>query len=241
MNADGEITHGWPGEPALSELARRAYDAVADGDPLAVALLGRPPGLPVVDRDADARAVLAMSRVREELEALGRRDDPADEVDRVALLCGLRRATATARPGEAAGSPLLERHLMLRLVRLVLEAPGAEMSLLTLLEAAPSMLTQARGAASADAGGASGELALEAARRVPALLDAVAGAAAALPMPVDLRLRIEAALGQVLQAAAEDAGWLLKEYIPAEREGPAAVLLDPLWAGLGLSIAELEA
>lgn len=227
-----------PSDPRLGDLLDQAIDAARTVDPLTMALVGEAVGLPVTGRGEELDALAQMARLADAIEALGAQPVAADEFDRVALIFGLRRATLASTDGPL-GSRLLERHLLLRLSLLAQRAPGAAESLLELVEAGPTILARSRSDTVAGSA-AAGQLALEAARRLPALLDACAGAVASLPVAVDLRLRVEGALGQLLQAGAEDTGWVLKAYIPAAAPALAQPMPDPLWAGLGFSLAELE-
>jgi hypothetical protein len=229
---------GRPANPRLDDLLDQAIDAARTVDPLTMALVGKPVGLPVAGRGEELAALAEMARLADALEVLGAQPVAADEFDRVALIFGLRRATLASTDGPL-GSRLMERHLLLRLSLLAQGAPGAAESLLELVEGGPAIIARSRSDTVAGSA-AAGQLALEAARRLPALLDACAGAMASLPVAVDLRLRVEGALGQLLQAAAEETGWLLKEYIPAAAPARPQTMPDPLWAGLGFSLAELE-
>jgi hypothetical protein len=219
---------------------QRAVAAARVVDPLTVTALGESVGLPVAGRDDELAHLMEMERLAGELEALGTVQGSADELDRVALVFGLRRASTAGTIGGPLGARTLERHLLARLSQLALDAPGAAESLRDLVVAGPGILARLR-VEGGEGGEASGQLALEAARRLPALLDACAGAVGSLPVPADMRFEVEAAVGQLLQAAAEDAGWLLKQYIPAAGPAPTPALPDPLWAGLGFSLDELEA
>jgi hypothetical protein len=231
---------GWPEDARLAPLVRRAVAAARVVDPLTLAALGEAVGLPLAGRDEELAQMEEMERLAGELEALGTRPGTADELDRVALVFGLRRASAASAIGGPLGARTLERHLLARLSQLALGAPGAVESLGELVAAGPRVLALSR-AGGGDGSASSGQLALEAARRLPALLDACAGAVGSLPVAAAVRLEVEAALGKLLQAAAEDTGWLLKEYLPAAGPAPPPTLPDPLWAGLGFSLDELEA
>jgi len=227
-----------PADLELAGLLSVVREALAEADPLAAALLGGPLALPDPAEAAEAAALARLSELAGDLDHLGVRAGEDDELDRLAVMYGLRRAVASARPDDPAGPPVLERHLQLRLLRLLDHPADGLQSLTELVEAGPRLLLQARrdpGRGSAVAG----QLALESARRMPALLEA--GAGAARQAEGGVRARAEAGLGALLQAAAEESGWLLKEYLPAAPGVPRPGSLDPEWAGLGISLAELEA
>jgi hypothetical protein len=226
----------WPAAPALRSLVERAERAVAELSPTALALVGAEARLPEASLPRQLELVEELRRVGSELAALPAAGVPADEVDRVVLLHTLHRATAGPRLGEPAGPEVLEQHLQLALRRL-LGQPAGVTALASLVEAAPGFLARSRPTAGTGSV-AAGRVAVEAAGRLPALLDACAGAAGALAT-TPVRSRIEAALGALLQAGAEESGWLLKVYIPAAAADPKAPP-DPLASGLGLSLEALE-
>src|SRR6202022_4259526 len=106
-----------------------------------------------------------------------------------------------------------------------------------LLESAPGFLaTSRKGCVGAAA--VAGEVALAAAKRLPQLLDLTAAAARALALSPPLRQRIDAALGELLSAAAEDSGWLLKDYMPAANPDRPRLVAEP--SGLGLGRDQVE-
>ena len=232
-----------PTDPVLSSLVDRAAEALARIDPLGVQLRGGPPAaLPSADlaaHEADRAVLTGLLRDFEAVAPLG----GDDEVDRMALVHGLRRVIPAGGPRAPVGVVGLERHLLALATRLA-TAPGeAAEPLAALLESVPAHLLAAR-EGTLGHGLAAGEVELAAAKRLPLLLDLLAAAARALPVPSPLRARIEAALGQALAAAAEHGGWVLKEYLPAAAPlGPETLLATarPLELGLGMTLDELEA
>ena len=229
--------HTLPADAALAALVQLAAGLIAEAAPLAGALLGGVPELPDVTPERVASAVSAMALLADRLEALPPIAAPDDEIDRQALGFALRRSVAAFRPPDPAGPEALEQHLQLRLLRLLQEPDGALESLVELVEYGPEFLRSSRPAA-AGGGRPAGELAVEAAGRLPLLLDACAAAGRELA-PTPLRLRLEAALGALLQAGAEESGWLLREYRPQAVDPPAAEP-DTMAQGLGMTISELE-
>ena len=227
-----------PEDAELAGLVEMVRVAVGEADPLAAALLGAPLELPNPGEAPEAAALVRLGELAGDLDQLGVRADPDDELDRLAMMYGLRRAVAAARPYDPAGPALLERHLQLRLLRVLDHPADGLLSLVELIEAGPRLLLQSRRAPGRGSGPA-GQLALESARRMPTLLDACAGAAREAEMR--LRSRAEASLGALLQACAEESGWLLQEYLPAAPRVAQPGWLDPEWAGLGISLAALEA
>lgn len=206
-------------------------------DPLAMASLGEPVGLPGAPDGHEMERLEVLRRLAVEADALRQLHVAEDELDRVALVAALRRAAQTVLHDRPLGARLLERHLLFGFAQLALDAPGATDGLRELVEAGPGLLARSR----VDPGRgslAAGHLELEAARRLPGLLEACAGAAAELAVPGE-RFAVEAALGPLLAAAAEGAGWLLKEYIPAA-PSPEPALPDLDWVGVGFSLDELE-
>ena len=143
----------------------------------------------------------------------------------------------TPTPRQPVGALLLERHILAGLQGLSLAPEPRAREIAAMVESAPGFLADSReGCAGAPA--VAGEVALAAAKRLPQLLDLTAAAAQALPLSPRLRERIEAALGELLSAAAEDSGWLLKEYMPAASTGLPQLATEP--SGLGLALDEIE-
>ncbi|MGI8609038.1 MAG: hypothetical protein ACR2MY_07390 [Candidatus Dormibacteria bacterium] len=229
--------HGLPRDGELAGLLRVVEAAVTDADPLSAALLGGPLRLPYADPKVEAAALARLAEAAEAVEALKPCHDADDDADRLALVYGLRRVIAAARPDEPAGPLLVERHLQLRLLRLLDQPTEGMLDLAEVIEAGPSLLLRAR-RSPARGSQVGGRLALESARRMPALLEACAGAAAEARF--EIRARVEAALGMLLQASAEESGWLLKEYLPAVPQPLEPVPADPVSTGFGMSLAELE-
>jgi hypothetical protein len=221
-----------PQDPRLRQIVDRARAALAVADPLGAVLLGggEDAALPVAGVEAQAQE----SRRLEGLDGLA----GEDELDREALLHGLRRALPPPGPRPPAGSVLLERHLMLMLLGLSLAPEPRAERLAENIEAGPAFLEASR---QGTGGGptAAGEVALAAAKRMPLVLDLAAAAARALPLRPALRQRLEAGLGTLLAAAAEDGGWILKEYMPSAVATLRPSLVEP--SGLGMTLAELEA
>jgi hypothetical protein len=226
-----------PQDPRLRELVTRAQDELAIADPLGAALLrGETGRLPDGSPDALAHETERLRTLAAELEALdGLEGD--DELDRSALAHSIRRVTLAPEPRPPAGALLLERHLLAALVGLALAPQPRAEELGDLVESGPEFLEASR-VGCLGANEAAGQVALAAAKRLPRLLDLTAAAAKALPLPAQLRERIEAGLGELLTAAAEDGGWLLKEYVPAAGEGVARLIVEP--SGLGMSIDQVE-
>ena len=226
-----------PADAGLRALVLRATGLVTRATPLTVTLLGGDPEPPNPSRAEDSQLIADLATVAADVEALAPLDDNEDEMDRLTLRHGLQRALAAAEADQPDAPAALERHLLARLLRLLHE-PGRGMEqLLDLVEHAPAFLRAAR---PLQTGGSrlAGEVAVEAAGRLPLLLDACAAAGRELA-PVALRFRLEAALGVLLQAGAEESGWLLKEYLPGAVDG---VVLPPdtVREGLGHDLAELE-
>ncbi|MFN2465722.1 MAG: hypothetical protein ABR598_05585 [Candidatus Dormibacteria bacterium] len=228
---------GWPTDPRLGEVLRRAIDVVRALDPLAMAALGEGVGPPPMDRARESENIAVLRRLALEADALGPLPTKADELDRAALRWALGRAADGALMDRPVGGRVMERHLLFCLSQVALDVPQAIDRLGDLVAAGPAMLAQSRVGAGAGSV-AAGHLELEAVRRLPALLDACAGAVAE-PGAAEVRFGVEAALGRLLEAAAESAGWLLKEYLPTAPV-PAVALVDPGRSGLGFTLEELE-
>ena len=226
-----------PQDPRLRELVTRAQDELAIADPLGVALLrGETGHLPDGSVEALAHETERLRALAAELEALGGLEGD-EELDRSSLAHSLRRVTLAPQPRPPAGALLLERHLLAAMVGLALAPHPRAAELAALVESGPAFLAASR-AGCLGASEAAGEVALAAAKRLPRLLDLIAAAARGLPLQAQLRERIEAALGELLRAAAEDGGWLLKEYMPAARDGVARLIVEP--SGLGMSLDQVE-
>jgi hypothetical protein len=227
-----------PQDPGLRSIVERARQALAVADPLGAALLhgGGAVPLPAAGLDAQAEESRTLEGLAVELEGLGPLAGE-DELDREALLHSLRRALPADGPRPPAGSVVLERHLMLMLLGLaVAPEPRAE-RLAEMIESGPAFLEASRQGTEAGPA-AAGEVALAAAKRMPLVLDLTAAAARALPLPPALRQRLEAGLGMLLVATAEDSGWILKEYLPVAVPGSRRLTFEP--SGLGMSLEELE-
>ena len=200
------------GAPAFEAAVLRARRTLAGVDPLGLLLLGDArPGLGAAGLDAyqaDRRRLAALASDLESVSVM----DGAVDVDRRALQFGLRRGAPPDGPRSPAGAAMLERHLLARIAPLG-AAPGTGLEdLAGVLEDAPRFLVESRQGTNGGAE-AAGHVALAAAKRMPAILNVVADAARVLPVPAALRQRVEAALGLALSAAAEESGWLLKEYL----------------------------
>jgi hypothetical protein len=231
-----------PGDPALANLVLRARRDLRLVDPLGALLLGdRVGGLSDAGAEADAvdrERLTSLLRAAEEIGAVAAVDD---EVDRLSLVYGLRRAMPAAGPRAPAGVVLLERHLLARLPGLAGDPAAGATGLARLLEDGPGFLAGARQGCLGGLAPA-GEVALAAAKRLPALLDVVATAAGEIAIEVPLRQRLEAGLGTLLAAAAEDGGWILKEYMPAAMPvaGRPDIAAGAAELGLGASLYEIE-
>jgi hypothetical protein len=226
-----------PDDPRLKELVQRAREELAVADPLGGALLigetGRLPDGSLAAHEQESRRLEAIAVELDALEGLAR----DDELDRTALAHSLRRVLDSPNPRPPAGALLLERHLLAALAGLgVAPEPRAE-KMAAMLESAPAFLVTSREGCEG-AAGVAGDVALAAAKRLPRLLDLTAAAARALPLSAPLRQRIDAALGELLSAAAAHSGWLLKEYMPAADPGPPRLVVEP--SGLDLSLDEIE-
>jgi hypothetical protein len=226
-----------PDDPRLRDLVTRTRAELGVADPLGAALLtGDPAGLPDSSLAAHAQQSRRLEAIADELETLESLAGD-DELDRSALAHSLRRVVHSSIPRPPAGALLLERHLLVALAGLSL-APGPRArEVVVMLESAPGFLAASREGC-AGAATVAGEVALAAAKRIPQLLDLTAAAARALGLSPSLRQRIEGALGEVLAAAAEDSGWLLKEFMPAASPDGPRLLLEP--SGLGLSLEQVE-
>ena len=225
-----------PRDPRLSELVTRAQDELAIADPLGAALLtgetGHLPDGSAGEMAHESQRLVALVAELESLDGL----DEEDDLDRSALAHSLRRVTPAPEPRPPAGALLLERHLLAALGGLGLAPQPRAAELAALVELGPSFLAASREGCSG-ATEAAGQVALAAAKRLPQLLDLAAAAARALPLQPRLRERIEAGLGELLAAAAEDGGWLLKEYMPAA-SADSTLIVQP--SGLGMSLDEVE-
>jgi len=224
-------------DPRLNDVVARARSALEVADPLGAGLLtGQTPVLPDASLGAQEQETRQLQAIAAELDAVdGLSSD--DELDRSALAHSIRRVLAPTTPRPPLGSVLLERHLLAALAGLSLAPEPRAEETAALLESAPGFLaTSRKGCVGAAA--VAGEVALAAAKRLPQLLDLTAAAAQALPLSPPLRQRIEAALGELLSAAAEDSGWLLKEFMPAASASGPRLFLEP--SGLGLGVDEIE-
>ncbi|HEV3231746.1 MAG TPA: hypothetical protein VG245_05775 [Candidatus Dormibacteraeota bacterium] len=236
-----------PDDPRLRALAERLRDDLALIDPLGAYLRGggeARAGLPRggVDAEDDGRDRLETARrglAAIDAEGLG----PDDALDRLALGAGVGRAGAGGAIRRAPGGAIMvERHLLAVLTRLEWEPGTAGEALAEMAESAPRFLAEARESCLGCPAPAA-QVALAAAQRLPQILDLAAAGAAATRVPGALRQRIEAALGALLMAAAEDAGWLVREVLPSAGRPP--VPLNPeaevAAEALGMSLAEVEA
>jgi len=225
-----------PQDPRLRQLVTRAQDELAIADPLGAALLtgetGHLPDGSAGEMAHESQRLVALVAELESLDGL----DGDDDLDRSALAHSLRRVTPAPEPRPPAGALLLERHLLAALGGLGLAPQPRAAELAALVELGPSFLAASREGCFG-ATEAAGQVALAAAKRLPQLLDLAAAAARALPLQPRLRERTEAGLGELLTAAAEDGGWLLKEYMPAA-SADATLIVEP--AGLGMSLDEVE-
>ena len=227
-----------PDDPRLKDLVARARLELELADPLGAGLLtGTTAGLPDSSLGAHERESRRLEAIAAELDALEGLP-VVDEMDRSALAHSLRRVLHSPVPRQPAGAVLLERHLLAALAGLGLAPEPRAEALAAMLESAPGFLYASREGC-AGAAAVAGAVALAAAKRMPQLLDLTAAAAQALPLSPPLRQRIEAALGELLSAAAEDSGWLLKEFMPAASTGSPQLLVEP--SGLALSLDEIEA
>lgn len=224
-------------DPRLKALVARARSELALADPLDAALLsGETAGLPDGRLAAYEQESQRLEAIATELDALqGLTGD--DELDRSALAHSLRRVLYAPSPRPPAGALLLERHLLAALSGLSVAPEPRAQEVAAMLEFAPAFLVASREGC-AGAAAVAGEVALAAAKRLPQLLDLTAAATRALPLSPSLRQRIEAALGELLSAAAEDSGWLLKEFMPAASPDRPRLLAEP--SGLALSMDEIE-
>lgn len=226
-----------PRDPRLHELVTRAQDELAIADPLgSVLLTGEIGHLPDGSAEALAQESQRLAALAAELESLDGLDED-DDLDRSALAHSLRRVTPAPGPRPPAGALLLERHLLAALGGLGLAPQMRAAELAALVESGPAFLTASREGCLGETE-AAGQVALAAAKRLPQLLDLAAAAARALPLQPRLRERIEASLGELLTASAEDGGWLLKEYMPAA--GADVSSLNTEAPGPGISLDEVE-
>jgi hypothetical protein len=226
-----------PNDPRLRELVTRARSELATADPLGAALLtGETSNLPDGSSEAVTRESQDLLALAVELEGFeGLEGD--DELDRLALAHTLRRVTPDPKPRPPGGALLLERHLLAALGGLNLAPRQRAAGLAPLVESGPAFLVASRQGCLGSTE-AAGQVALAAAKRLPQLLDLTAAAAVALPIESRLRERLEAGLGELLAAAAEDGGWLLKEYMPAATAESGRLLVEP--SGLGMGLDEVE-
>jgi hypothetical protein len=226
-----------PQDPALRAIVHEARDALAVADPLGAAILTGGtavlPGGTLEAQTEEARRLEGLAALLEARRGLA----GEDELDREALLHSLRRVAPPPGPRAPAGSVVLERHLMLMLLGLSLEPEPRTERLAEVIEAAPAFLDASRQGCEGGPA-AAGEVALAAAKRMPSILDLTAAAARALPLRPSLRERLEAGLGTLLTATAEDGGWILKQYMPSAVVGPERLAVEP--SGLGMSLEELE-
>ncbi|MGB2940815.1 MAG: hypothetical protein WBD38_11025 [Candidatus Dormiibacterota bacterium] len=228
-----------PQDTALAGMVGRARAELLEIDPLGALLRGEATGgLPLAGADAHERDRATLVALAGALEGL---TVPigADEIDRLALLYGLRRATPPPGPWPPTGSVLLERHLLAQLTRVLFDLEAEADRLTELIESAPGFLAEARqGPLGGPAAG--GEVALAAAKRLPALLDVIASMAATLPAAT--RERIEAGLGILLAAAAEDGGWIVRDYMAAAAppEARSDLVESAIELGLGAGLEELQ-
>ena len=233
------IKQRMPQDARLRALVGEARKALEVADPLGAAFLtggGQAP-LPDASLEAQADEARRLETLALQLEGLGGGLTGDDELDREALMHSLRRSLPAAGPRAPAGSVVLERHLLLLLLGLSL-APGPRAERLAdLIEGAPAFLEASRQGCEGGPA-AAGEVALAAAKRLPLLLDLTAAAARALPLPPALRQRLEAGLGMLLAATAEDGGWILKQYMPSAAAAPRPLPVEP--SGLGMTLEQLE-
>ncbi|MHB8509799.1 MAG: hypothetical protein ACYDGR_14325 [Candidatus Dormibacteria bacterium] len=231
-----------PADPWLRQIVIEVRDLLATIHPLSLRLLGDttvsgclpPPGAASQEEGVDALARLAVRLDSPPVAVIG-----DDEEDRLALRAALRRAAPQPGPRVPAGAVLLERHILAVLPDLDLDPAARGEELCLLAEAGPAFLLASReGVLGSTMAGV--EVDLGACQRLPSLLDLVAAAASAARLPRLLRTRLEAALGPLLMAAAEDAGWLVREAAPAADPSAHVDALDPRYLGFAASLEELE-
>jgi hypothetical protein len=228
-----------PVDPALAAVVERARAELRHIDTLGALLLGdRGLGLPNGSAYSEAYDRTRLQQLLTAVAAVPEPVDADDQVDRRALLFGLRRAIPPAGPRAPLGAVTLERHLLARLAPLARYPLSHAPEMIEVVEQAPAFLRRSREGCIGGPAPA-GEVALAAAKRLPALLDVLAGAVSIL----DLRARLEAALGPLLAAAAEDSGWILKEYMPAATSPPARpdIVESAEKLGFGAGLEEIEA
>src|ERR1700682_2138317 len=233
------IEQRMPQDPRLRALVWEARTALAVADPLGAAFLtggGQAP-LPDASLEAQADEARRLETLALQLEGLGGDLTGDDELDREALMHSLRRSLPAAGPPPPAGAGVLERDLLLMLLGLSRAAEPRAERLADLIEGAPAFLEASRQGCEGGPA-AAGEVALAAAKRMPLLLDLTAAAARALPLPPALRQRLEAGLGMLLAATAEDGGWILKQYMPSAKAAPRPLPVEP--SGLGMTLEQLE-
>ena len=232
-----------PSDLAVASLVLRARHDLQLVTPLGSLLLGDPgEGLSDAGAEADAADRQRLRLLLQAAEGIGPAATTEDEVDRLSLVYGLRRALPPPGPSAPVGAVLLERQLLALLTWLARDATAGATALARVVEEGPRFLARAREGCLGGTAPA-GEVALAAAKRLPALLDVVAAAAAETAIDPALRQRLEAGLGPLLAAAAEDGGWILKEYMPAAVPvaGRPDIVARTVDLGLGASLDELEA
>ncbi|HXA43066.1 MAG TPA: hypothetical protein VNV65_09170 [Candidatus Solibacter sp.] len=233
-----EVEPRLPDNARLRDLVGLAAEELAVAAPLGAAILsGRSTGLPDGGIVAHQRESQQLAETAAELDTLDGLDGD-DELDRLALAHALHRVSRAATPRPPGGALLVERHLLAALLDLAAAPEPRAEELAALVESAPGFLEASRQGCEG-AAAVSGEVALAAAKRLPLLLDLSAAAARSLPISPPLRQRLEAGLGELLTAAAEDSGWLLKEYMPAAGLALPSLTAEP--SGLGLSLDDVEA
>jgi hypothetical protein len=228
-----------PLDPLLAAVVERARSELREVDPLGALLLGdRGLGLPDGSWEAEADERDRLQRLLAMVQAVPEPADVDDQVDRLALLFGLRRAIPAEGTRAPTGAIVLERQLLARLAPLARYPLSHAPEVIEVVEHAPAFLARSREGCLGGPAPA-GEVALAAAKRLPALIEVLA---AAVNIP-DMRTRLEAALGPMLAAAAEDSGWILKQYLPAaSAPAPREDIVDgAVSLGLGAGLEDLEA
>jgi hypothetical protein len=231
-------------DPDLARIVRSARELLISLDPVGARLRGEQPQprLPPAGPDAHLAGIAGLERLLADLADLDGELSAQDRLDRLVLTAGLRRALPPRAPRAPTGVVVLERRILAALIELE-ERPqevGEELSLIG--EAGPAYLAESRegckGCAPAEC-----EVALAAGKRIPMLLDLVAAGASASRVERGLRERLEAALGPLLVAAAEDTGFILKQLMPAAVARPLPPDVDGHLDAIGfsLTVAEIEA